>query len=413
MLGQRCRDAVGHAEHVAAGRCRSSTIPATTLAAVKPAPLSTVVAALESRYPPRLAEDWDRVGLVCGDPTDEVRRVLFAVDPTLAVARQAVETGAQLLVTHHPLMLRGVHSVAADTAKGAVVHELIRAGCGLLAMHTNADAADQGTNTTLVQLLGVEGAKPLLASDPVPMEKLTVHVPQPHRDEILALLFDAGAGRSDRYDSAAYWTAGTGQFRPLPGANPSVGGAGRLEQVTEERVEVVFPASARSRVLAALDQHPYEEPAYDIVALQPRPAELGVGRIGQLAEPTTVAGLARRVAEVLPATTTGVRVAGDPQAPVRTVAICSGAGESLLATVRGTGADVYLTGDLRHHPVEEHLAAGGCPVIDMSHWASEWPWLAGAAANLESDLAGQGFTVVAHVSEISTDPWSMRVGSPN
>ena len=380
---------------------------------MKPAPLSTVVAALEARYPPRLAEDWDRVGLVCGDPAAEVRRVLFAVDPTPVVARQAVETGAQLLVTHHPLMLRGVHSVAADTAKGAVVHELIRGGCGLLAMHTNADAADHGTNAMLVRLLGIEGSEPLLPSEPPPMEKLTVHVPQPHRDELLALLFEAGAGRSDRYDSAAYWTAGTGQFRPLPGASPSIGGAGRIEQVVEDRVEMVFPAGARARVLAALRQHPYEEPAYDIVALRPGPADLGVGRIGTLSEPTTVAGLARRVAGVIPATATGVRVAGDPHARVRTVAICSGAGDSLLGTVRGTGADIYLTGDLRHHPVEEHLAAGGCPLIDMSHWASEWPWLAGAAANLESDLAAQGFTVEAQVSEISTDPWSMRVGSPN
>jgi putative NIF3 family GTP cyclohydrolase 1 type 2 len=120
------------------------------------------------------------------------------------------------------------------------------------------------------------------------------------------------------------------------------------------------------------------------------PANLGIGRVGALPEPVTLRDLARAVDAILPATATGVRAAGDPDRMVRRVAICSGAGDSLLAAARATGADVYLTADLRHHPAEEHLAEDGCALLDVSHWASEWPWLAGAARTVVADLRAAG-----------------------
>ena len=371
--------------------------------------LATVVAALERRFPPALAESWDRVGLVCGDPADPVERVLFAVDPTEAVAEEAVETGADLVVTHHPLLLRGVHSVAATGGKGRVVHRLIRGGCGLYTMHTNADAADGGTNQTLARLLGLQHAEPLVPSD-AGLEKLVVFVPPDHREPVMAALFDAGAGQIGEYDHCGYWIEGTGQFRPSADADPFIGSAGDLSHVAESRVELVFPAARRRAVVAALRRaHPYEEPAFDVYQTVTS-APVGIGRLGDLPAPVTLEAFARSVAAAIPATAGGVRVAGDPGQPVRRVAICSGAGDSLLADARRSGADVYLTADLRHHPAEEHLAEGGCALVDVSHWASEWPWLDGAAQTLASDLAADGFTVDGHVSSRSTDPWSFLVG---
>lgn len=372
--------------------------------------LAAVIAALQRRFPPALAEDWDRVGLVCGDPEAPVHRIRFAVDPTIAVAQEAVATDSQLLVTHHPLLLRGVHSVAASTGKGRVVHHLISGGCGLFTMHTNADSATGGTNDTLAKLLGlsdVEVLEPVLGE---PIDKLAVFVPPEHRTAVMRALFDGGAGEIGEYDQCAYRTEGTGQFRPSGAAHPFIGERDAVSEVDETRIEVVLPRRRRHAVVAALRRaHPYEEPAFDVWETV-TPAAAGIGRVGVLPDPLALRDFAGAVDAVLPATATGIRVAGDPRRMVRTVAICSGAGDSLLTAARASGADVYLTADLRHHPAEEHLAEGGCALVDVSHWASEWPWLAGAARTVVADLGAAGYTVEASVSSRSTDPWSFRVG---
>jgi dinuclear metal center YbgI/SA1388 family protein len=372
--------------------------------------LADVLAALSRRFPPDLAQDWDRVGLVAGDPDEPVASVLFAVDPAQPVAQEAVDRGAQLLVVHHPLLLRGVHSVAATSGQGRVVHTLVRAGCALFTMHTNADSAPDGTNDTLARLLGLTGAEPLVPAD-AELDTYVVYVPPDHRRALLDALFDAGAGSIGAYDRCGFWSPGTGQFRPGAAADPYLGRPGALEQVTEDRVEVVAPRALRRTILAALHAgHPYEEPAYSVVENRAVRRGSGIGRIGDLPQPLTLAAFADLVGQVLPPTAHGVRVAGDAGRPVQRVAICSGSGDSLLAQVRRSGADVYLTSDLRHHPVLDHLAEGGCPVVDVAHWAGEQPWLAGAAERLVADLAAQGATVEAAVSRVPTDPWSFRAG---
>jgi dinuclear metal center YbgI/SA1388 family protein len=269
------------------------------------ATLGEVVAALEARYDPALAEGWDAVGLVCGDPADPVERVLVAVDPVAAVVDEAVETGAQLLVTHHPLFLTAVHGVPADDPKGRLVHRLVRAGCGLFVAHTNADrAADVGVNDALAAVLGLTGTRPL----------------QP-----------------------------------------------------------VAPGSRE-----------------------------GLGRVGELAEPTTLAAFAAHAAAVLPGTAGGVRAAGDPDRPVRTVAVCGGSGGSLLPDAAAAGADVLLTSDLRHHPVSEAREVPGPALCDVAHFASEWPWVPVVADVLATDLSGR---VEAVASRRRTDPWTVHAGA--
>jgi dinuclear metal center YbgI/SA1388 family protein len=265
-----------------------------------------VIAVVEAAYPPHLAADWDAIGLTCGDPDAEVRRILLAVDPVSVVVDEAIGMQADLLITHHPLFLTGVHSVAAVDAKGSVVHRLISHGIALLTAHTNADHAEAGVSDALAAALGVRDLRPLA---------------------------------------------------PLPDA-----------------------------------------------------PDLGTGRIGTLDGDVTLEQFAEHVATVLPATKHGVRVAGDPQASVRTVAVCGGSGDSLLAEAGGQ-ADVYVTSDLRHHRVLDHLADAGCPVIDIAHWAGEWPWLSFAARAIADGLATRGVTVEIEISEIPTDPWTAHRGS--
>jgi dinuclear metal center YbgI/SA1388 family protein len=266
--------------------------------------LGDVVAALEARYDPALAESWDAVGLVCGDPDEPVGRVLFAVDPISDVVDEALAIGAQLVVTHHPLFLTAVHGVPADDAKGRLVHRLIRGGAGLFVAHTNADrAAEHGVNDALAGVLGLR--------DPAPLE----------------------------------------------------------------------PAASDSRA--------------------------GLGRIGRLPEPMSLRAFARHAAAVLPPTVGGVRVAGDADREVRTVAVCGGSGGSLIEAAAAAGADVLLTSDLKHHPVSDWQRPQAMGLCDVAHFATEWPWLPVAADVLHRDLSGR---VEVSVSAQRTDPWTWRAG---
>lgn len=364
--------------------------------------------------PPATAESWDRVGLVVGDRAAGVRRILLAVDPTLEVVREAAAYGADLLITHHPLLLRGVHGVATDTPKGRIVTELIRADCALLCAHTNADRARGGVAEAMADALGLADVRPLVADPGDAWDKLTTYVPLADADRVRAALAEAGAGRLGAYDACSFSAPGEGRFLPRAGADPAIGSVGVAEVVEEARIECLLPAAARSRVIAALRAaHPYEEPAYDVVALRrTAPAETGIGRVGAVA-PLPLRALADRVAAAVPATAHGIRVSGDPDRVVQRVAVSPGAGDSLFDAVLAAGADVYVTSDLRHHPAAEFIEREGTAVIDVSHWASEWLWLPALARRLDAALgagAGDaGATVESRVSTLVTDPWTFRI----
>ncbi|QZY30332.1 Nif3-like dinuclear metal center hexameric protein [Nocardioides coralli] len=369
--------------------------------------LEDVVDLVHGWYPPGTADSWDAVGLVSGDPEAGVSKVLFAVDPTLPVAEEAADWGADLLVVHHPLFLKPVHGIAPVTPKGRTLTTLLRAGCGLLTAHTNADQAVSGVSEAMAHALGLTGIEPLLPAPTVATDKLTVFVPRADADQLRVALAEAGAGRIGDYEHASFSSLGEGRFRPLDGASPAIGEVGRIETVEEERVEVVLPRRLRTQVVAALlAAHPYEEPAYDVIELaDPGQAPTGTGRIGTV-EPTTLAEFASTVARALPQTAAGVRVAGDPDRPVRRVALCGGAGDFLLDAVRGTDADVYVTSDLRHHPAAEFREHDGPALVDVAHWAAEWTWLPVVSARLADEL---GDTVETRVSTINTDPWQFRI----
>lgn len=367
--------------------------------------LAEVIAVLDDAYPPGLAHSWDSVGLVCGDPDEAVEAVTVAVDATAEVVASVGRRG--LLLAHHPLLLRGVDTVAADTPKGALIHRLIRSGAALFTAHTNADAAKPGVSDALAQVLGltVDAVLDPAAGD-ADTDKWVILVPPEHAEAVRSALFDAGAGRVGDYSHCSWSVTGRGQFLPLDGASPAIGAVGSIEHLAEDRVEVVAPSRLRGQVLAAMRAaHPYEEPAFDVLTLAALPAGVGVGRIGSLPEPTRLADFVERVNAVLPQTTWGVRAAGDPDAVVSRVAVCGGAGDSLLGAASAAGVDAYLTADLRHHPADEHRRASGVALIDVAHWASEQPWCAQAAELLTSHF---GSALPVTVSGIRTDPWNIE-----
>jgi len=271
--------------------------------------LSEVITALENLWPAERAESWDAVGTVVGDPDQEVRRVLIAVDPVQEIVDEAVEQDADLLITHHPLYLRGTTTVAASHFKGRVVHTLIKNDIALHVAHTNADTADPGVSDALAGALGVRVVRPL--------------VPDP-----------------------------------------------------------TDPAGRR-----------------------------GLGRICELDHPLTVRELAALAARRLPATAQGIRVAGDPEAVVRTLAVSGGSGDSLFDQVRAAGVDAFLTADLRHHPASEAVAHSPLALLDAAHWATEWPWCELAAAQLDEISDRRGWGLRVQVSRTVTDPWTAHAAS--
>lgn len=375
-----------------------------------PAPsLSDLVDLLHRWYPPGAADDWDAVGLVRGDPAQPVRKVMFAVDPAPAVAEEAAAWGADLLVVHHPLFLAGVNGVPATTPKGRTLHTLAEVGCALLTAHTNADRAVDGVSEALATALGLTGLAPIVPAPGPALDHLVCYVPAEAADGVRSALAVAGAGRLGDYEACSFSTPGEGRFRPLEGANPAIGDVGVPEVVGEVRIEAVVPRPLRSAVVGALiDAHPYEEVAHHVVELADNGlSPAGTGRTGDV-EPVALRTLVSAVADALPATAQGIRVAGDPDALVRRVAVCGGAGDFLLDRVRASGVDVYVTSDLRHHPASEFREWDGPALIDVAHWAAEWTWLPVVERRLAGALVERGDTVETHVSTLCTDPWRFR-----
>ena len=381
--------------------------------------LADLIIHLDAWYDPRWAEAWDKVGLVCGDPDRDVRRILFAVDPAAAVVEEAVAFEADLVVVHHPLLLTPVSSVSATTAKGRALRRLVRNDVALFTAHTNADVPAYGVNDSLARALGLTDVRVLLPTDGGGLDKLVVFVPVADAERVRAAITSAGAGAIGAYDSCTFSSPGEGRFRPLPGAAPAIGSIGEVQVVEELRIESVYPRPLRRRVVEAMRRvHPYEEPAYDLVELvdppdRPAtgglpPATRGHGRVGTLTRPLTLRKFAGLVAAALPDTAHGVRVAGLPDRRVTTVAVGAGSGESLLEEARRSGVDVFLTSDLKHHRAGEFLEDGGPALVDVAHWAAEWTWLPVVDRKVREVMAAAGDTVETRVSAITTDPWTFR-----
>lgn len=377
------------------------------------ATLGDVLPVLEGWYPPGTAEAWDRVGLVVGDRRWPVTKVLCTVDVTLAVVEQAIATGADLIVAHHPLLLRGTHLVNADEPKGAMVLRLAEHRIGLWAAHTNADIAHGGVGEALATAIGLQDQVPMEDRPSPGLDNLVTFVPPDHLGAVVGALTKAGAGQVGSYDSCHFAGPGTGAFRPLEGADPYIGAVGRIEHVDEVRLEMVLPRSRRRPVVAALlAAHPYETPAWHIVETAPEPARTGLGRVGELPLGLSLEAFGQQVADVLPATAGGVRIGGDPTRMIRRVAVLAGAGDSLLDRARALRVDCYVTSDLRHHPAGEFLEWAQLDpdrpaLVDISHWAAESTWLPVLARRLAEHFEGTDGLEV-EVCELVTDPWTGR-----
>jgi dinuclear metal center YbgI/SA1388 family protein len=365
---------------------------------------------VHERYPPAEAAGWDSVGLQVGDPSWPVERVLVSLDVTSAVIDEASggEPGAPptLVVAHHPLLFRPLARLTPSTASGKVALAAARAGVAVLAAHTNLDVATDGAGTSdpVMRVLGLHGAEPLTAEVRDAGEvKLVTFVPATHLDPVLGALSAAGAGVIGEYERCSFRVGGTGTFRPGRGADPFSGTRGEDNQEAEDRLEIVVPRRrVGGAVRALLSAHPYEEVAYDLYPLLAG-ATAGFGRVGDLPRPQALSELADRIRVELPAP--HLRYAGDPRRTVTRAAAVGGAGESLVPAALGAGADVLVTGDLKHHVVLDALEQG-LALIDAGHHATEAAALPAWLDRLQTAAADRGLTAPVVASRTPTVPWA-------
>lgn len=360
---------------------------------------------IHALYPPELAAEWDNVGLQVGDPTARVERVLVALDPGAAAVAAACAAGAQLLLTHHPLLFKPLRRLTPDDPTGRVVWQAVRGNVAIIAAHTNLDVAADGLNRWLADRLGLTAAEPLQAVAGQ-LLKLVVYVPVSHAEAVAEALFAGGAGQVGNYDQCSFRSAGLGTFRPGPGTQPFIGSVGRREEVEEVRLETIVPRRRLSRVLERLAKaHPYEEVAYDLLPLANQLPGFGLGRIGRLGAPESLADFAGRVRGALGCGP--VRVVGDHQRPVAKVALCGGSGAGLIGEASRRGADVLLTGDVKYHEARQAEELG-LAVIDAGHFATERFAAGELAARLGQVAAGRGWPLEIAVFDGEQDPFTIR-----
>jgi len=363
-----------------------------------------IAAAIERIVPLGLAQGWDNVGLLVGDSQKNVKRILLTIDVTAGVAAEAKTLKTDLIVSYHPIIWDGLKKITPDGPTG-VVYSLIRSGTAVFSIHTALDTVAGGVNDGLAEILGIVEAEPLgdfVESCAGDTYKLIVFVPVDSVNEVSNAVFAAGAGRMGGYSRCGFETEGTGTFLPLEGARPAIGKKGAFEKVPEVRFETIVPAEVLDAVISAMKKaHPYEMPAFDVFRQCNPQGRLGLGRIGRLARPARMQTLIEKIKKCTGAKVVGI--VGKEKRLVKKAAVCAGSCGKIIDTVIAGGADLYLTGELKHH---QALAAqeAGLTCICLSHTVSERFILKKFAGQLQKQLN----SVTIRVSRKDADPFRWK-----
>ncbi|MCP4261149.1 MAG: Nif3-like dinuclear metal center hexameric protein [Planctomycetes bacterium] len=359
---------------------------------------------IEKIVPLKLAQDWDNVGLLIGDARKNVKNILLTIDITGDVVAEAKKLKTDLIVSYHPVIWDGLKKITTE-GPSSTVHELIRSGIAVFSIHTALDVVTGGVNDDLAEIVGIENGKPIGDYVANPSEnnyKLVVFVPAESLAEVSNAVFAAGAGAIGNYSDCGFSADGTGTFLPMEGAKPAIGKKGQLEKVLEIRFETIVPAEKLDAVVAAMKKsHPYETPAFDIIKLYNSQNKFGLGRIGKLAKPLRIEQIIQRIKKHTGAPAAGL--VGKEKRLVKTAAVCAGSCGAIINLVIAAKADLYLTGELKHH---QALAAqeAGLTCICLSHTVSERFILKKFAKQLQKQLN----SVTIRISKKDADPFKWK-----
>ncbi len=353
--------------------------------------------------PTGLAESWDNVGLQVGDPRWRVENAWVALDPLPAVVDAAASAGVQLLITHHPLIFKPLSGIDISEGTGRIIALSIRHRLAVLSAHTNLDSTDGGLNDIAADMCDMIDLRPLVPASVDATVKLVVFVPEGAEDAVMAAIADTPAGRIGNYTGCAFRSPGTGIFTPGAGARPFHGKPEETSHVAEYRLEILTPRRHLEAVVARIRKaHPYETMAYDVYPLVPPSSSVGLGRLGRLTSTQRLRDYAQKLGRRFDAA--GVRFVGDPEMKVQTAAVSTGSGGSLLGEFFRSGADVFISGDIRYHDARS-IEAAGKALIDLGHFPSEMIFAAPVAERLASAAWQSGFEVTITPCQMEKDPF--------
>lgn len=355
-----------------------------------------IVGLIEDHAPVGIQEGFDNSGLLCGEMDQEISGMLICLDITEEVIDEAIDNNIQLIVSHHPLILKGIKNLVPNGMVNRILIKAIRKDIAIYSAHTNLDKVIPGVSSALADQLGLQNQR-ILAPDNDSLFKLVSFIPHNSLDKVSAAVFLAGAGRIGNYESCSFQTSGEGTFKPLPGSDPYTGEHGKLQKESEIRFEAVVPEYLRSKVVKALrDSHPYEEVAYDLIALEnPNPYQ-GLGIVGDLPEPMDEISFLKMMKRNL--NLDCIRHSELIGESVSRVAVCGGSGSEYLRYAKLSGAEVFVSGDFKYHQFFD--AEKQILITDIGHFESEvfaLPLLKGIVTKKFANFA-------VHLSKINTNP---------
>lgn len=358
--------------------------------------INEIIQLIQEHAPTGIQESYDNSGLITGDPEQETDLMLVCLDVTEEVVLEAIEAGAGLIVSHHPLIFKGIRRISGQDATGRILIQAIRHNLAIYAAHTNLDKVIPGVSTTLAEKLGLTRLR-ILAPEQNSLLKLVTFIPSSHLEEVSLALFAAGAGRIGDYDSCSFQVEGSGTFRGLEGSNPFVGDKGSVHHEKEVRFEAVVPSVSQHRVVSRLlDVHPYEEVAWDLIPLKNPNPYMGLGVIGELTNPMTEVDFMSYVKEKLKLT--AFKYTRLTNQLVRQVALCGGSGSEFLPQAIESGAQVFLSADFKYHQFFE--AEDRILILDIGHYESEIQVI-----HLIKQLVTKKFPKFAvRLSDVNTNP---------
>ncbi|MBP1640064.1 MAG: hypothetical protein H6Q17_1647 [Bacteroidetes bacterium] len=329
--------------------------------------IQDICSVLEDFAPLTLQESYDNAGLQVGKRTDVIHGILLCIDVTEAVVEEAIRYNCNLIISHHPLIFKGLKKITGDDYVQRSVIKAIQNDINIYSSHTNMDSVAEGVNGRIAQKIGLTGCR-ILAPMAKQLLKLVTFVPVAHADRLRETLFVAGAGHIGNYDACSYNNEGLGTFRAGEGCNPFVGKIDELHREPEIRIEVVVPVYLKFKVQEALiAAHPYEEPAFDWIPLANEWTQTGMGMIGQLAEPEEETEFLKRIKTIF--RVGAIRHTSLRGQPIKTVAVCGGSGASLLNTAIRAKADIFVSADFKYH--DFFGAENRIIVADIGHYESE------------------------------------------
>ncbi|MDD2983772.1 MAG: Nif3-like dinuclear metal center hexameric protein [Crocinitomicaceae bacterium] len=358
--------------------------------------IKEITSYLESLAPLGSQASFDNCGLLVGDSQAEITGVLVCLDCTEEVLEEAMDLGANLIIAHHPLIFGGLKKITGRNYVERTVIKAIQNNLAIYAIHTNLDHSINGVNAEIARRIGVKNPRILLPNENV-LSKLIVYTPSEHVEQVEEALFEAGAGRIGNYSECNFSSEGIGSFKPMPGSNPFEGEIGVKSKNKETKIEVLVSNHILPQVLSAMrESHPYEEVAYDVLALKNSNQEEGSGMIGTLefpAEPLTFLAKLKQTFHC------GIiRHTNLPDKPIKTVAFCGGSGSFLLPNAIQQKADIFITGDYKYHDFFD--ADNQIVIADIGHFESEQ-----FTTNLIVSLLTEKFTKFAvHNTRVITNP---------